>query len=67
MTGFAEQNYLLNVGSLQNFVDFGKVLIVSFVATTDDNDEVVVFKSVNGDAGGRRVSAEVIVVVFNAI
>ena len=37
MAGFADQDDVLDLRSVEDFVDFGKVGVIGFVATTDDD------------------------------
>lgn len=67
MAGFANQNNLFDLGGLENFVDFGEIRIVGFVTTADDNDDIVVWESIDGNAGGGRVGREIIVVIFDVV
>ncbi len=42
-------------------------MVVGFVATADNDDKVVVWKSVDGNSGGTGSGREVVVVEFDAI
>ena len=67
MTGFADQNDVLDLRSAENFVDFGQVGIGGFVATTDDDREIIIRESIHGDAGRRSAGRKIIVVIFNIV
>ncbi len=58
---------MLNLGRLENFVDFGEVFIVGLVAAANNNDEITMREGINGHTGGARVGGEIVVVVFDAV
>ena len=62
---FAEEDDVLDVGRLEDFENLGEVLIVGFIATAEDKNEIVVRKSINGDASRRGIGREIVVVEFD--
>ena len=67
MAGFTQENDFFDIGGLEDFVDFGEVLVAGFIATTDNNDYVVVGEGIDSYSGRRGVGGEIVVVVFDAV
>ena len=57
---------MFDVGGLKDIVDFGEILVVGFVATANNDDNIVIREGVNSDAGGTGIGGEIIVVIFDA-
>ena len=47
MTRFADKDDFCDLGGLEYFVDFGEIGVVGFVAATDDDHDIVIWKSIN--------------------
>ena len=48
-------------------MDFGEVFVVGFIATTDDDYEIVAWEGIDGYACRSWISGEVVVVVFDSV
>ena len=67
VTRFADENNAADLWGREDFVDFGEVLVGGFVATTDDDDKIVIRKGIDGDACRGWVGRKIIVVKTDAI
>ncbi len=67
MAGFADQNDVFDLRSAENFVDFGEVGIIGFVATANDDREVVIREGIYGDTGRGGAGGEIVVVIFDIV
>lgn len=65
VTGFAHENDFFDLGEFEDFVEFGKILVIGLIAATDDEHEVVVWEGLNGDASTGRIGREIVVVIFD--
>ena len=64
---FAEEDNVFDPRGLQDFVEFGKVFVVGFVTTADDNSEVGIGEGIESNASGGGVGGEIVVVDFDAV
>ena len=65
MSGLAHENDRFDIGARDGLVDFGKVGIVGFVTTTDDKDDILVWKGLNSDASRAGIGRKIVIIEFD--
>ena len=67
VAGFANEDDFFDLWGLENFVDFGQVFVIGFVAAAENEDNVLIWKGFDGNTSRRWVSGKIVIVVFYAI
>ena len=64
---FTDKNDTADMQGFDEPMDFREILIVSFITTAENKDDIAIWKGIEGDFGGGCVSGEIVVKVFDAV